>query len=345
MSSELLLGSHDNTSTTKIRTRLHSQLRPIVFWLSRKRVYILLSLLFLLGTGASRAQTSQAAKPERVALTKSAAEPITDERTPAEFSSELAQGRVTDEQAKLLAATAVRTAAGYPDSKPLRAHRRENLEDDLFRFQTKVKGKVQKAVYFYEVTGDGYFVNSNGEAVSVTSSHGGQFQLVAVSVRTGQTYLLWRSDNAASQFNRMIKDSEIRIDNAEDARAFASFYFTLVADPAAARIVFSSRQLKHKVEDYFSSNYSDRKADRLFRKWWAGFLSNSSQFQFDFQPSESSRGYEARVAAISGTTERVPRLDEWTLRILADGSCEVKRTRMVFPSDANFRAMLNAGNQ
>jgi hypothetical protein len=254
----------------------------------------------------------------------------------------LAQGQVTDEQAKLVAEAAVRAAAGDPSSKLLRAHRREDLEDDLFRFQTQIEGRIQKAAYFYEVSGNGYFVISPTEALIVTSSNGRQFQLVAVSVSTGQAYLLWRSENATSEFNRLIKDSGVRINTPHDAKMFASFNFTLVADPLGDRVVFSSLQLRHMVEDYFSSNYSESKAERLSHKWWSRFISHKSHFQYDTQVSEDPMGYETTIASISGSPERVPRLDELTLRIRPDGSCEVKSTHTVFPDDSRSRAIQTA---
>jgi hypothetical protein len=257
------------------------------------------------------------------------------------FATGVAHGQVTEEQARKAAERAVQASAGYPSSKPLRVRRREDLEDDLFGFQIKVIGKIQKAAYFYEITPDGYFVISPTEALHVNSSHGRQFQLVAVSSRTGHAYLLWQSENAAAEFNKLIKDADVRVGRAVDAKLFTTFYFTLVADPLADSLIFSSWQLKLKVESYFFSDYEEARADRLFHKWWAGFMSAKLHFEFDPPASENALGYETKVAAISGSTERIPRLNEWTIQILFDGSCEVKKNRTMFPNVSKLGTMLS----
>ena len=73
------------------------------------------------------------------------------------------QGQVSEQQAKEKAATATRREENYPESHLLRAHRREDLEDDLFRAQIKVLGRIAKAAYFYELTNEGSFVLSPDE--------------------------------------------------------------------------------------------------------------------------------------------------------------------------------------
>ena len=248
------------------------------------------------------------------------------------FCGGVCQGQVDEQRAKAIAETATRTAANYSQSHLLRAHRREDIEDDLFRFQIKVQGKIAKAAYFYEVSGEGHFVVSPSEAVFVTSEDGHLIRIVAVSTKSGEAYLLSGFKNAAVEFNRLAKDAALSISSNNDAQQYARFYFTVVADPSAARLMLSSRQLKHRIEDYFFSNYDEKKAEGLFKQWWSGFLSERLPFQFEASTSLNSLGYEATLATVSGSTKRTPLLDLWILQIAPDGPCEVKTIRTVYPS-------------
>lgn len=57
-------------------------------------------------------------------------------------------GQISELQAKEKAAAATRVEENYPESYLLRAHRREDLEDNLFHAQIKVLGRIAKAAYF-----------------------------------------------------------------------------------------------------------------------------------------------------------------------------------------------------
>lgn len=248
------------------------------------------------------------------------------------FCGGLCQAQVDEQRAKTIAETATRTAANYSVSHLLRAHRREDLEDDLFRFQRKLKGQIEKAAYFYELSDEGYFVISPDEAVYVQSEDGHLVRLVAVSTRSGEAYLLFGFKKAALEFNRLAKDAALRVSSTKDAEQYARLYFTVVADLSAARLMLNSRQLKHSIEDYFFSNYDEKKAEGLFKQWWLGFSSERLPFQFDASTSSNSLGYETTLAAVSGSTKRTPLLDLWILQIASDGPCEVKTIRTVYPS-------------
>ena len=151
------------------------------------------------------------------------------------------------------------------------------------------------------------------------------------SVKTGAAYLLSGFGNAAVEFNGLAKDAALSISSNNDAQQYARFYFTVVADPSAARLMLSSRQLKHSIEDYFFSNYDEKKAEGLFKQWWSGFSSGRLPFQFDASTSSNSLGYETTLAAVSGSTKRTPLLDLWILQIAPDGPCEVKTIGTVYP--------------
>lgn len=251
------------------------------------------------------------------------------------FCGSVCQGQVNEQQAKTTAETATRVDGNYPESKLLRAHRREDLEDDLFRFQIKPQGKIIKAAYFFEVSSEGYFVLSPSEAVYVDSEDGHVVQLVAVSTRSGQAYLLFGFKNAAREFNRLVRDAGVRISSTQDAEIYARFCFTVINDPSSSRLIYDQRQLKHRVEDYFFSNYAEKKAEDSYNKWWSGFSSAHLKVPFDTLVAKSALGYETAVAAINGSPNRIPQLDVLTLEISTDGICEMKSARTLYPTKAN----------
>lgn len=224
----------------------------------------------------------------------------------------------------------------------LRVHRREDLEDDLFRFQVKVLGKIAKAAYFYEVSNEGYFVLSPSEAVYVNSEDGHVVRLVAVSTRSGEAYLLSGFSNVAQEFNRLVRDSSLRISSTKDAEMYARFCFTVISDPSSSRSIYDQRQLKHKVEDYFFSNYAKKKAEDSYNRWWSGFSSARLKVPFDALATESALGYETAVVAISGSPNRIPKLDVWTFQISTAGTCEMKNTRTLYPAKPNLESVNNS---
>ena len=242
------------------------------------------------------------------------------------------QGQVSEQQAKEKAATATRREENYPESHLLRAHRREDLEDDLFRAQIKVLGRIAKAAYFYELTNEGSFVLSPDEAVDVVSEDGHFRSLVAVSTRTGEAYLLAGFKNADREFNRLARDAILRIESPHDARMHASLYFKAVVDPSGNRLIFGSLQLRHDIEDYFAFHYDEKEAERRSKKWWSGFNSKNRNFPFDSIASKNSVGYEAQLAVMSGSPTKIPVLELWTLQISAEGACQRTSSRAIYPA-------------
>jgi hypothetical protein len=75
------------------------------------------------------------------------------------------------------------------------------------------------------------FIVSPSEAVFVTSEDGHVVRIVAVSTKSGESYLLAGFKNAALEFNRLVRDAVLRISSNNDAQQYARFYFTVVADP------------------------------------------------------------------------------------------------------------------
>ncbi|MDX6612311.1 MAG: hypothetical protein QOD75_1497 [Blastocatellia bacterium] len=243
-------------------------------------------------------------------------------------------GQVSDQQAKSIAEEATRLATDHGKTWPLRLLRREDLEDDLFRFQLTINGKLQKAAYFYEITNEGYFVLSPNERIHVSSEDGHFVKLVAVSVATGEPYLLFGFKNAALEFNRLVKEARLIISSAGDARRHVRFCFVAISDLGADRLIFSRMLLKHEVEDYFFYHYPEKKAERLYQKWWSGFSSSKLRVPFARGASKNNLGYEAKMAAITGSPQRTPLLEVWTWQISPEGFCQIKSVTTIYPRRA-----------
>lgn len=238
--------------------------------------------------------------------------------------------QVSDETAKTIAMAATRRASKLSESELLRAHRREDLEDELFEAQLKIKGKIAKAAYFYEVTREGSYVLSPEEFIKVSSADGHFLRLVAVSTTTGQTYLLFGFDAAFSEFNRLSKESVLSINSTIGAENYARLCFMAVRDPSGTSIIRSVRDLKHQVENYFFFNYSEEVAIASFRNWWKGYSSRKIDAPFNLVASPSDRGYKTTIATITGSADRVPRFELWTIQVLSDGFCQETNTQIVY---------------
>ena len=70
----------------------------------------------------------------------------------------------------------------------------------MFSFQLKIKGKIAKFAYFYEVTESGYEIVSPDEVLVHSSTDGTRKWFVAVSRQSGTTYGLFGFEKAAEGF-------------------------------------------------------------------------------------------------------------------------------------------------
>jgi hypothetical protein len=241
------------------------------------------------------------------------------------------RAQVGELQAKAIAEAATRAALNFPDSKLLRAERREDLEDDLFAFQVKVIGKIAKAAYFYEISEQGYFVLAPDRAIYAQSTGFRLNRLVAVSTKTGQAYTLFGFANAESEFNRLVKDASIKLSHDSDARLYTSLYIKAVVDLRQSRLVHDWRQLKHKGEDYFFTKYPESQAASLFNQWWDGFSPAKQHIAFGVRAQKQLDGYLAQFTYISNTNKEGAKLEAKTINISPDGLCRVGETYTIYP--------------
>jgi hypothetical protein len=244
--------------------------------------------------------------------------------------SSFCRAQIVEPQAKALAETEVRRYLNLTDSTPLRLHRREDLEDDLFGFQIKIRGKIARAAYFYEVTDSGFYVVTPEEAGAIISDHGDRKWLIAVSAKTGQTYGLYGFKDAMTFFNRLAKDALLRVDRDTEARLYSYFFFTVVEDLAEKRVVFNERHLRHEVEDYYFEWYPEGKANTLYKKWWRGFSNQKQDYKFGADAQKNSDGFSSTLTTITGKDKSL-QFQLWHLLISPTGVLRNNSVQDIYP--------------
>lgn len=242
----------------------------------------------------------------------------------------LCKAQVNEVQAKVMAADAVKSALKFNESKLLRVHRREDLEDDLFGLQIKIIGKIAKAAFFYEVSENGYFVVSSENAVSVNSVDGSLKWLVAISTKTGQPYHLYGFENAFLEFNRLAKDAGLQIASEADAVQYAFLFNKLVNDLDESKLVLSLRQMKHKAEDYYFAKYSEPVANKLFKARWSGFLSHKHQIKPGASSKKAKDGYNVTFTFLTSKDGKSLQLQACDLTIFPTGAESLVAIRAIY---------------
>src|SRR5438105_4359691 len=114
------------------------------------------------------------------------------------------QNAPNDEQARALAVDAVATIAGVAKTD-LNTKRLEELEDDLFSFQTKIFGQIRKGAYFYRVGEGGWHITSPKEVSHVSGSS--QVWYVAISTVNGEAFGLLGFKDADANFRRLMSST------------------------------------------------------------------------------------------------------------------------------------------
>lgn len=244
--------------------------------------------------------------------------------------SSFCRAQIGEPQAKALAETEVRRYLTLPDSTPLRLHRREDLEDDLFGFQIKILGKIARAAYFYEVTDSGFYVVTPNEAIALTSSDGYRKWLIAVSTKTGQTYDLYGFKEAQAAFNRLAQDASLQLSNETVAETYSYFFYTVIEDLAEKRVVFNERYLRHEVEDYYFGYNPEGKARTLYEKWWRGFSNQKQDYKFGTNAQKTPDGFSSTLTTITFKDTNI-QFQLWRLLISPTGILRNTGVQDIYP--------------
>jgi len=248
--------------------------------------------------------------------------------------------QVSDAKARELAEGVVRASRNLPLSDLLTTRRKEDLEDSLFYEQVNTVGEIVVPAYFYEVTLGGYRIKDQTVNFQVVFDYEPVW-CVAVSRSSERTYRLAGFDDAQKEFDRLVRDTGVRIGK-NAARNWATFYVEAVYGRATAdRIPAYWLALKQRVEAHFYGQYeSDKLAKRLFESWWSRFGTKARKLVYEPSVEEVNDVFVVKTEVLHlverpiPSSERKsvlpdPTLDEWTIRILRDGSCSVLEKRTV----------------
>lgn len=238
----------------------------------------------------------------------------------------------SDERARALAVEAVAKATGISPSE-LNTRRLENLEDDLFLSQMKIAGRIRKGAYFYEVENGGYLITPDDVTYR---PHSWQRWYVAVSTTDGETFGLFRFEDANEGFRLLVTKIPVEIKDAVEARIFARFYLEAVYQRRAS-IVYDELRLKHNVEEHFLGYYDSResvaKKEQRFRRWWNGF--KATRVAGPLEPTVKAVGndrYVVMMRILEMTVGRPPELWEWSVEIRRDGVSRLLGKHPLFPA-------------
>jgi len=234
--------------------------------------------------------------------------------------------------AKAAARDLVRRTMAWDSSHQLRATRREDWEDDLFGLQVKVKGNIAKAAYFFEVTETGYFVLSPDEAVYVDTMDGRRYWVVAVSKKVGEAHGLYGFPRAAAEFRTLASDSHLAVQSEADAKATALLFCETVKDPRGLMLVFHSRQLKRRVEDFFLSKLPESKAERRSRTWWRGLTTRKRAPKLGVAVTTSGEDYTVTVPLIRSHDGETLQLLVLALTVRSTGACTETGAKVLYAS-------------
>jgi hypothetical protein len=242
----------------------------------------------------------------------------------------LAKAEMSELRAKGAATELVRKKMGFEASHQLRAIRREDWEDELFRLQVKVRGQIAKAAYFFEIAESGYFVLSPDEAVYVNSADGERIWTVAVPVKDEPAYGLYGFPDGDVEFRKLVTSARLDIRSEADAETAALLFFMTVKDPRGQTIVFQPKQLSRKAEDFFASKLPEAKAQSRSLAWWRGFAAIKATDQLGVKSTRTNNGYTASVAHLRSEDGEHLQLAKMELRVSNAGICEMVSTKAIY---------------
>lgn len=241
---------------------------------------------------------------------------------------------LTDDEAREVAATAVRSVYPQPCYS---TYRDERLEKIVLAVRVdRLQGRrLNQTVYVYNVASDSCdYVTDEGGKPDVTTQvtmDCCDYGIVAVDRGTRKSY--WFAGAESDKvFQEFVRDEQLRPDS--EPILFAALYRDLVL--SGQDELTSIGQLRDLVQRNFRSAYSpyerDGKWQSKFNPWWRRFLSHDSQLKLETTYDSSSNGTIVRGYAFDGfklTTPRsdpppkgIPSIVQWAFLIRADGTVE-----------------------
>lgn len=265
------------------------------------------------------------------------------------FGFQAAGGQVTpwltDEQARDVAATAVRST--YPEPC-YSTYRKESLEDFVVNLRKNpiVGNQLNNSVYLYRVASDAcdYVVEKDGKPVQMSqiTMDCCEYGIVAVDRATAKSYW-FTGEKKAQIFKEFVRDEQLRPDLPEPV-LFIALYRELVWGDSNDNEIRSQEQLRDAVQKNFQSAYvldqSDNAWERKFNRWWSQFRSSVSQLNLETTYEPASEGTKVHGYAFNGfeltsppsgpPARGIPKLYQWTLLVKSDGTVERLPSKVVY---------------
>jgi len=205
-----------------------------------------------------------------------------------------------------------------PPGHFLRVIRREDLEEDLFSYQVKIKGKLAEFAYFYEVKESGYEINPD-EIIVHTSTDGESDWYAAVSRATGQVYGLSGFPDATEGLNRLAKDASLQLGSEAEAERYTGFIWRVALGIDHGSVVGDLHDLKHRAEDVFYSYRQTANYKFSFEQWWNRYEKSQAVHRFGVHSRELSGAYDIDCVSLRIDEAKIPVLQETTFRLSENG--------------------------
>jgi hypothetical protein len=242
---------------------------------------------------------------------------------------------VTETTAKQHALQYVRSCLKVGADHFLRASRREDLEDDLFAAQAKVRGQIRKSAFFFEVTETGYEIRSPEEAVFHSSVDGAGRWYVAVNTTSGELYGLGGFADAGQAFNNLASNAKVALDSDESARNWANFYLTVVVAGAEGSFIMRRKDLERQVEDVAEAYKSSRKRTFTPKHWLQDLQKSGAEPSFGVGVRPDDGRYQIQVDAVATSDDRMPILQRLNFDISPQGTVNRRSVIRLFPRSAS----------
>lgn len=252
---------------------------------------------------------------------------------------------LTDEQARDVAAAAIRSVYPQPCYSTYRNERLESFVVDLRR-NPIVGNHLNNSVYFYRVASDGcdYVVERGGKPVRMTqvTTDCCEYGTVAVDRATARSYW-FTGEKRPDMFKQFARDEQILPDSSKPI-LFIALYRDLVWGESTNNEIESITQLREVVQQNFLSAYSPYERDNVweqkFERWWHHFQLSTPRLKLGTTYEATDDGTKVRGYAFNGFELTIPRSDpppkgtprifQWALLIKSDGTVERLPSKVIY---------------
>ena len=250
------------------------------------------------------------------------------------FSSIGSGSNIEDGQAREQAKAAVRAALKLSPTHFLKAVRSEDLEEELFSFQVKIKGKIAKYAYFYEVAESGYEIVSPDEVIFHSSVDGVRKWYIAVSRQAGTVYGLFGFQDGKDGFNRLARDASVRIEDEAQAKNYTGLYWRCVLGADYGTVVNDPHDLKRQVDDAIYSYRVTTNGKGSVEQWLKGFEVSGVKPQFGVQVTKVGGGYSITCNSLIVPLSKTPTLQSLKFQIAGNGTISPLQISILYPKSA-----------